>query len=304
MITKPLEKLAWLMIFFSACFNIKSFFSDLTGIEFFGSCAVVFFVAFAQFYLSRHASGLAGWSWSKVGCIGLVSVMFMVSVFGASAFWMTTQNSDYMKLRAAEIEMTNANSARITALAILNNCNHVVMAKCVTPRTADYKAAEQEFNKKSNAYHGMVAAQSKSETMKILSESFGLSIKQYFFYRAFVLSFLLETLIVVFSVLSASIPIDKPVEDDNQALKKTVDRIKNRGQLSEIQRQVLAAYESYEEQEKILKNGLPSPMSQFCVNAFGANKQGGTHKKNAVTALYQLGFIDQATFESNIGMDA
>lgn len=282
---------------FSGLCTLNALYAGASSIEFIAALFLVGFLTYLQFQwfdVVFYGTGDTKRAFAGVGAI----VLFCAQVTGNSFFWTGSQNTEAASLAVLEHNLKIAEQDKITAQALLSNCNNVVVKGCITPRSAELKAKEQAFNAALLAYNAQSKAITHTDSFKIASSFMGgIDHKQFIFLRALIGSFFFEIGVIYCWLASRAKPLDKRDTAENESLKKTVKSIINLSELTEMQAQVLAAYEIFSEKELILMNGLPSPMSWFTVEAFGSGKQGSTHKNNAINALYQLGFISEGTYK-------
>jgi len=289
---------------FSGLCALNAIYSGTTAPEFIAASFLVGFLTYLQFQwfdVLFYGIGDTKRAFAGIGAVFL----FCIQVSGNTFFWLSSQSTEAARLVVLEHNLKIAENDKITALALLNNCNDVVVKGCIKPRSEELKVKELAFNTALSTYNTQIKAITHTDSFKIASSFFGgIDHKQFFFLRALIGSFFFEIGIIYCWLSSRSKPLDKLDTVENESLKKTVESIRNLSDLTEIQSQVLAAYELYDTKDQILRNGLPSPMSQFTVAAFGAGKQGSTHKNNAINALYQLGFITEETYKKQQSSEA
>jgi len=256
---------------------------------------MIFAISYSGLYMIQQAK--ASDDLLKLFYYSVAAVIALVSCLGSANYLMSMQNSDFQRLIAAERAVKNADIQVITAKVMLADCEKNHYKDCIKLNSAIVLAKESKYNAVFEKYNSMNLAQNKSEIAAFNAKTFGLDTKQFMFAKWLTVSFLFGLVEYLLWIGSSSKPLGKRDTAEHDGLKKTVKTIINLSDLTEIQAQVLAAYDAYDAKEQILRNGLPSPMSQFTVAAFGAGKQGSTHKNNAINALYQLGFITEETYK-------
>jgi len=282
---------------FSGLCALNALYSGSTAIEFIAAVFLIGFLTYLQFQWFDVVFYGSGDTKRVFSCIGAV-VLFCVQVSGNTVFWLSSQNTEAASLAVLEHNLKIAEHDKITAIAVRQNCRDDVVKGCIKPADEDKKAKEQAFNSALSQYNNQVKAITHTDSFKIAASFLGgIDHKQFIFLRALVGSFFFEIGVIYCWLSSRAKPLDKRDVEENNALKKTVKSIINLSDLTEMQAQVLAAYDAYDAKDQILRNGLPSPMSQFTVAAFGSGKQGSTHKNNAINALFQLGFITEETYK-------
>lgn len=275
------------MAIFSGLCVLVAFYSEKHAVDYIAPAVLVGFLTYLQFSLSHDAfklKGLAQWL-SGAGAV----VLFVMAVAGNTVYWLSRSNTDSARLATLERNLKLADADKVTAIALLNNCNPVVVKGCIKPRSDDLKAKEAVFNNALIAYNAMLSSISKQESFKIASSVVGeINQKQFLFLRALIGSFFLELGIVYFYVLSCSNPLDKPVTAVESFKKKVYD-ITNRNDLTDDDKAVFTAWEQFDADGKTLKNNMPGVMSHFTVAAFG--KQGGQWAEKAEESLRKLEIV-------------
>lgn len=290
MIKNPLLVLAIIISALSAYFNIMAWCLDLSGVTFICASAVLCIMAFFLFYISRDIARQAVWTWGRVLKSVIATVLFLVSVVGAGTFWMTTQNSDYMRLTAAKEAKERLYAQMITAQAVRDNCPQTAQSKCRIPRAADYEIAKTAFNGAALAYESMVASQSKSEATKLTTKIFCLDVEYFGIYRSLFLSFLFEIAGIYFCLKSDTKPlVERVAEEKHNTALRLYDAAIERTDLTDTDKLVLAAWHDFESKGQTLKNNIPSPNNQFEVACFG--RQGGGGFQRALDSLIKMGVV-------------
>jgi len=290
MIKNPLLILAIAIGASSAYFNISGWCSDLQGISYIFAVFAFSVMAFFLFYISRDIARQAEWTWGRALKSVIATVLFLVSVVGAGTFWMTTQNSDYMRLTAAKTAMTRLESQMVTAQAVRDNCPITAQSKCRIPRAADYELAKTAFNDAALAYEAMVVEQSKSEATKLTTKIFCLDVEYFGIYRSLFLSFLFEIAGIYFCLKSDLKPlVERVAEEKHDNAMHFYEAALARDDLTDFDKAVLAAWHDFESKGQTLKNNLPSPVGQFEHACAGRN--GGGVFQRATDSLIKMGIV-------------
>lgn len=287
---------------FSGLCALFAIYSGASAIECIAAIFLVGFLTYLQFQwfdILFYGTGDVKRSFAGIGAV----LLFCVQVSGNTVFWLSSQSTEAARLAVLEHNLKIAEGDKITYQALLSNCNNMVVKGCIKPRSEELKAKEQAFNAALSAYNMQIKAITHTDSFKIASSFFGgIDHKQFIFLRALIGSFFFEIGIIYCWLSSRSKPLDKPIIEDSieeSGLNKIVRKLKNRDDLTPLQKKVLDVHEEWSKDGKIMPNGMPPNPGQFAVAVHGAGKQGGTYTLTAITALFLLGLITLETFEKS-----
>jgi hypothetical protein len=278
------------MAVFSGFCVLSAFYSEKTVVDYIAPAVLVGFLTYFQFSLSHDtfkSKGAAQWI-SGVGAV----VLFAMAVAGNTVFWLAKTNTDSARLATLERKLDTAQNDKITAIALLNNCNSVVVKGCIKPRGDDLKAKEQAFNEALAAYNTMLSSIAKQESFKIASSVIGeINQKQFLFVRAFVGSFFLELGIVYFYVLSCAVPISlKPLDSQPEQESKLEISISKE---TELDVKIYDVWVDFKMKGLLRTDLMPISMKSFAEAVWGKGKYGGSYALIVKESLKSQGIITE-----------
>ena len=268
---------------------------------------MIFSISYSGLYMIRQAK--ASDDLLKLFYYSVAAVIALVSCLGSANYLMSKQNSDFQQLIAAERAVKNADNQVVTAKVMLSDCEKNHYKDCVKLNSAIVLSKETEYNKVFERYNNMNLAQNKSEITSFNAKTFGLDTKQFMFAKWLVVSFLFGLVEYLFWIGSSSKPqaLQPTVETETShiatnSLKKTIDKLKSRDDLTPIAKKVLEAYERFEIDGKIQPNGLPTAPSQLATVVCGV--QSTTNTKEVIGHLLTLELISMETFAKTLKTEA
>lgn len=280
----------------SITWTVSAFYSNSGLVEHLSSFLLVGFLTYLQFQWSDIAFRSKDLK-QALSAFG-ATILFCLAVSGNTLFWLSANNTEAARLAISERKVSLAQTDKITAIAIRNNCDSKMARGCITPADANIRAKEAILTAALSEYNSQIGAITNSDSFKIAASYVsGLDYKKFIFLRSLIGSLLLEIGIVFCWLSSRRSPLDLQLTGEN-TLKKTVDDLKSLDDLSPVALKVLAAHEKFMDEGRILPNGLPAQQSQFGAVVFGTQGTGNT--KEAIGHLLALKLISLETFTKNL----